>query len=174
GHDAGKRANAGLGSAIGGIAGIAEHRDDGAIEDDRGIVVEVGQRRLHREEHRGEIGADDLLEHLARGSPERRGAGDAGIDEQDVVLAELPGTLPRSRAPRGIAASSAAPSLTSAVSASAFGPSSFAAASSVSRLRPVITTLAPSATNRRAVANPMPLLPPVTNAVLFFSLMSAS
>ncbi len=34
-----------------------------------------------------------------------------------------------------------------------------------------MTTLAPSATNSFAVARPMPLLPPVINAVLFASLM---
>ena len=37
-----------------------------------------------------------------------------------------------------------------------------------------MATLAPSATNSRAVARPMPLLPPVINAVLFASRMSAS
>ena len=82
--------------------------------------------------------------------------------------------MPNFSAPCRAAASVAALSLTSATSASAFGPSSFAAASSVSRLRPVMTTFAPSATNTRAVASPMPLLPPVIKAVLFFSLMSAS
>src|SRR5262245_14631959 len=37
-----------------------------------------------------------------------------------------------------------------------------------------MTTLAPSATNSFAVASPMPLLPPVINAVLFASLMALS
>jgi hypothetical protein len=37
-----------------------------------------------------------------------------------------------------------------------------------------MTTFAPSATNARAVASPMPLLPPVIKAVLLFSLTSAS
>jgi hypothetical protein len=37
-----------------------------------------------------------------------------------------------------------------------------------------MATRAPSATNSFAVASPMPLLPPVINAVLFASLMAAS
>src|SRR6185436_15573464 len=37
-----------------------------------------------------------------------------------------------------------------------------------------MTTFAPSATNSFAVASPMPLLPPVINAVLFASLMAIS
>ena len=51
------------------------------------------QRGLHGEEHAGEIGADDLLERLERGAAERRAAGDAGIGEHDVELAELCGPL---------------------------------------------------------------------------------
>ena len=42
------------------------------------------------------------------------------------------------------------------------------------RLRPVMATLAPSFTNSLAVVSPMPLLPPVINAVLFASLTIAS
>src|SRR5688500_18546248 len=37
-----------------------------------------------------------------------------------------------------------------------------------------MTTLAPSATNSLAVASPIPLLPPVNNAVLFASRMAVS
>src|SRR5215831_1057500 len=48
-------------------------------------------------------------------------------------------------------------------------PNSVAAAASVVVSRPVITTRAPSATNRRAVARPIPLLPPVISAVLSIS-----
>src|SRR6266850_1161003 len=51
-------------------------------------------------------------------------------------------------------------------------PSISAAASNVFLLRPTMATRAPSARNRRAVARPMPLLPPVIRAVLFASLMS--
>src|SRR6202034_2313376 len=47
-----------------------------------------------------------------------------------------------------------------------FFPISFTAASSSAWRRPVMKTYAPSATNRRAVARPMPLLPPVTTATL--------
>jgi hypothetical protein len=65
-------------------------------------------------------------------------------------------------------------SVTSAITAIASGPSCRAAASSVSLLRPVIATFAPSATNSRAVASPMPLLPPVINAVLFANLIAIS
>src|SRR5882757_10353571 len=90
------------------------------------------------------------------------------------ALANTTSYLPNFSAPCFAAASSAATSLASATTANAFGPSSLAAAASVSLLRPVITTFAPSATNSFAVASPMPLLPPVINAVLFASLMSAS
>src|SRR5882757_9606972 len=45
-------------------------------------------------------------------------------------------------------------------------PISFSAASSSAGRRPVINTCAPSATNRFAVARPMPLFPPVTTATL--------
>src|ERR1700683_5146012 len=45
-------------------------------------------------------------------------------------------------------------------------PISFAAASSSAGRRPGMNTYAPSATNRFAVARPMPLLPPVTSAIL--------
>ncbi len=48
-----------------------------------------------------------------------------------------------------------------------------AAASTASWLRPVITTWAPSAMNRWAVANPIPLLPPVMTAILLFNLVIA-
>src|ERR1700754_4700216 len=41
----------------------------------------------------------------------------------------------------------------------------------VARLRPVMATLAPSFANRRAVARPIPLLPPVMSAVLPLSFM---
>src|SRR5260221_4920466 len=47
-----------------------------------------------------------------------------------------------------------------------FLPISFSAASSSSCRRPVMKTYAPSATNRFAVASPMPLFPPVTTATL--------
>src|ERR1700675_1431568 len=48
-------------------------------------------------------------------------------------------------------------------------PNSFAAAASVAASRPVIATRAPSATNRRAVARPIPLFPPVIRAHLPFN-----
>src|SRR4051794_6475173 len=98
----------------------------------------------------------------------------SGVPPAMPALANTTSNLPNFPAPFLIAASVAAMSVASAVSASAFGPSSFAAAASVSLLRPVITTLAPSATNSFAVASPMPLLPPVIRAVLFFSLTLAS
>src|ERR1700751_1245853 len=44
------------------------------------------------------------------------------------------------------------------------------AASSPSRLRPVMNTDAPSAAKRLAVARPMPLVPPVTTTTLFSNL----
>ena len=82
------------------------------------------QRGLHGEEHAGEIGADDLLERLERGCAERRAAGNAGIGEQDVVLAELFGALPdRSFGRRDVGGVGN--------DRNAFGPNSFAAASSV-------------------------------------------
>src|ERR1700678_2291788 len=51
------------------------------------------------------------------------------------------------------------------------GPISFATCSSVSFLRPQITTVAPSRTNTSAIERPMPRLAPVTIATLFFSMM---
>src|SRR6266545_4023716 len=55
-------------------------------------------------------------------------------------------------------------------------PLSFAAASSSRCRRPVMKTCAPSATNRCAVARPMPLVPPVMTATLpaNFRMMSFS
>src|SRR5436190_1704290 len=53
---------------------------------------------------------------------------------------------------------------TSPCTASTERPTVFAASSRASWRRPVMTTLAPSAANNLAVANPMPLLPPVTSA----------
>ena len=90
------------------------------------------------------------------------------------ALANSTSSLPNLSTARLIAASVAAMSVASASTASAFGPNSCAAASSVSRLRPVIVTFAPSATNSRAVASPMPLLPPVINAVLLANLIVIS
>src|SRR5262249_10282334 len=49
-------------------------------------------------------------------------------------------------------------------------PISLTAASSSACRRPVMTTLAPSATNRLAVARPLPLVPPVTTATFPASL----
>src|SRR5258708_34060573 len=60
-------------------------------------------------------------------------------------------------------------SVTSACSASTSSPSSFAACCSVFGLRPVIATRAPSALDHWAVANPMPLLPPVIKPTLLAS-----
>src|SRR5215468_9153938 len=109
------------------------------------------QRRLHREEHRGDIGLEDLLESFQRGRPEWGVAGNAGIGKEDVELAEFLGRAADGRLGGGGVGYIQ-------VSASAFGPNCFAAASSVSLLRPVIVTFAPSATNSLAVARPMPLL----------------
>src|SRR5438270_4153077 len=66
--------------------------------------------------------------------------------------------------------SRSAASVTSARMANAAGPSDSAALRSVTSLRPVMATCAPSSTNRRAVASPMPLLPPVMSANLPSSL----
>ena len=93
----------------------------------------------------------------------------SGVPPAMPALANRMSYFPNFSAPSLIAASVAAMSVASATMASAFGPNSFAAASSVAWLRPVMTTLAPSATNSFAVARPMPLLPPVINAVLFVS-----
>src|SRR3954470_5257934 len=61
----------------------------------------------------------------------------------------------------------ASSSVTSAAVDSAFAsPSSSAAAASLASSRPTRWTRAPSATNRRAVASPMPLSPPVMSATL--------
>ncbi|MGY4376861.1 hypothetical protein ACVWZ3_004500 [Bradyrhizobium sp. i1.3.6] len=98
----------------------------------------------------------------------------SGVPPGMPALANTMSSLPNFSAPCLIAASVAAMSVASAATANPFGPSSFAAASSVSLLRPVMITFAPSATNSFAVARPMPLLPPVINAVLFFSLTIVS
>ena len=125
------------------------------------------QRRLHREEHAGEVGPDDLLEHLERRAAERRAAGDAGIGEHDVELAEFFDALLDRRFGRG--------------DVGGVGHDRERVRPKLLRrrlqrllLRPVMATFAPSATNSRAVASPMPLLPPVINAVLFASLTTAS
>ena len=47
-----------------------------------------------------------------------------------------------------------------------FGPIAATASSSCAWRRPVMTTLAPCSTNSRAIAKPMPELPPVTTATL--------
>lgn len=47
----------------------------------------------------------------------------------------------------------------------AFGPISATAVSSSAGRLPVMKTNAPSSANSFAVANPMPLVPPVTNAI---------
>src|SRR3954453_11060199 len=98
----------------------------------------------------------------------------SGVPPAMPALANTMSNVPNFSAPSLIAASVAAMSVASAVTAKAFCPNSFAAVSSVARLRPVIMTFAPSATNSFAVASPMPLLPPVINAVLFASLTIAS
>jgi hypothetical protein len=56
----------------------------------------------------------------------------------------------------------------------AFGPSSRTASSNVFWSRPVMATCAPSAKKSRAVARPMPLLPPVIRAFLPGELHNAS
>jgi hypothetical protein len=52
------------------------------------------QRRLHGEEHAGEVGANDALKSLELGGAKRRTARDTGIGEYDVIVAELAGPLP--------------------------------------------------------------------------------
>ena len=59
-----------------------------------------------------------------------------------------------------------AATVTSPRTAVALGPNIVSAASSSGARRPMTTTVAPSSINRRAVASPMPLLPPVMTAVL--------
>jgi len=53
----------------------------------------------------------------------------------------------------------------------ALGPISVTALSRSAWRRPVMKTRAPSAANRLATPSPMPALPPVTTAVLPFSLL---
>jgi len=48
-----------------------------------------GAGRLHGEEHRRDIGPDNGFKGLECGGSDRRIAGDAGIGEQDVELAEF-------------------------------------------------------------------------------------
>ncbi len=90
------------------------------------------------------------------------------------ALANTTSSLPKALTACATAASVAAMSVASATIASALGPSSLAAASSVAWFRPVMATRAPSFTNSRAVASPIPLLPPVISAVLLASLMAVS
>src|SRR5277367_1748661 len=54
----------------------------------------------------------------------------------------------------------------SPATATALGPICATASASASSRRPVMNTWAPSAAKRRAVASPMPLLPPVITATL--------
>jgi len=44
---------------------------------------------LHGEENRRDVGPDDVLKCLKRGGSDRRIAGDAGIGEQNIELAEF-------------------------------------------------------------------------------------
>ena len=107
GHHPRHRPNAGLAGGVGGIAGIAEHRDHRTVQDDRCAVVEMRRRRLHGEEHRGDVGPEHQFKRCERGAPDRRIAGNAGIGEHDVELAEF-------RDRRDTAASVAAMSVASA------------------------------------------------------------
>src|SRR6201994_3295268 len=50
------------------------------------------------------------------------------------------------------------------------GPMTAIASSRVFLLRPVMATFAPSLENNSAVARPIPLLPPITTAILFANL----
>ena len=56
-----------------------------------------------------------------------------------------------------------------AITSTRLSPSSLRAASRVCSSLPVIATRAPSSRNCRAVSSPMPLVPPVIRAFLFFS-----
>ena len=103
------------------------------------------------------------FEGAQRGAADRRVAGDAGIGEHDVELAEgLDRLRHRVFGRRDIGGVGD--------HGERIRPE-FLRGRLQRRLvaRPVITTRAPSATNSLAVASPMPLLPPVISAVLFFN-----
>ncbi|EGE60039.1 hypothetical protein RHECNPAF_1740050 [Rhizobium etli CNPAF512] len=91
GHIARHRPDRGLRRRVGRPAGGAEHGMHRTVEDDRGAVVEMRERRLHGEENRREIGADDPIELFRRRVTERCRAADAGIGEDDVEPADLCG-----------------------------------------------------------------------------------
>ncbi len=89
-----------------------------------------------------------------------------GVAPPMPALANTTSSPPRRSAASATARSVAATSPASAWIATTSPPSARAAASSLSLLRPVIATRAPSARNSLAVAKPIPLLPPVIRAVL--------
>ena len=152
---------------IGRIAGIAEHRNHRTVQDDRGAVIEMRDRGLHREKDRGEVGPDDFLECLERLTP-------SGVPPAIPALANTMSSLPnfldrlldrrfRRRDVGGIG-------------------------DNRKRVRPEFLRrrlqrrLVPPGDDdagallheQLAVARPMPLFPPVMNAVLFASLTGAS
>ncbi len=75
-------------------------------------------------------------------------------------------TAPNSRDARSMTACHCASSATSREAKRAGSPSSAASAFPSLSRRSAITTVAPSATNRRAIEAPMPRAPPVTTATL--------
>jgi hypothetical protein len=108
-----------------------------SVKDDAAVVVQQRRSRIHGKECAVEIGVDDVFKGGFLGLANRRGAADAGIGENDVELPEISG--------QGVEEPLAV-----------FGDGDVGA----------VAARVASATKRRAVASPMPLLPPVMRAFL--------
>ena len=127
-------------------------RGQGTDQDQAAAVAHERQHRLHTEEHAARVDGEVLVifrgGHLFGG----RQIDDAGVRDIDVEGAE----------PTPNFAGDAAVMF----QVGDIAPDAATAASRTSWRRPVMATCAPSWTNNRAMALPIPLLPPVTTAVL--------
>jgi hypothetical protein len=114
---------------------------------------------LDREQGSFDIDAEDQLK-LRLGDPAERS------DRAKPALAKSTSTCPFSARTIANSRSKSSRLATSPCTAVTPEPIASTALSNSSWRRPVIKTYAPSSTNRFAVANPMPLLPPVITAIM--------
>jgi hypothetical protein len=108
---------------------------------------------------RSDVAAHDFIEILFQGFLDRTELCDPRIGKKDVEMAEFVLDPVEKAGARVVSRTSDLMAVT---------PNLSVAAASVAASRPVIATRAPSATNRRAAARPIPLSPPVI-AVLPFN-----
>src|SRR6516164_8056364 len=159
GPAAGERPHGGLAGAVDAARFHPLDRGDRGIQDDRPAGRKERQRLLHGEEQPLDVDGEELVEVFLADRPERANARKPALANRTSRRLCWRFTVAKSRSRSARFETSPGTPVTCL-------PICLTASSSSAWRRPVMKTWAPSATNRRAVARPMPLLAPVMTATL--------